>query len=129
MKKQFGFTALELIVAIIVLAAAGTIFWMQKADLNAQHRDIQRKTAINAMYYNLEEVVYPTLNAYPAKLDEKQLKAMDAGLLSDPAGIKVGDYGSSYSYEPSSCTGDVCAHYVLRAHLEKEADFTKESRR
>lgn len=126
-KLERGFTAIELSVAILVLAATGAIFWTQKQDLNAQHRDIDRKTAINAIYYNLEEVVYPTLNGYPAKIDAAQLKAMDAVLLSDPAGKKIGETGSTYSYEPSSCEGDVCKHYILRAQLEKEAEFVKRS--
>jgi hypothetical protein len=127
MKKEYGFTAIELIVTILLLLSAGTIFWLQKQDLNSQHRDIQRKTAINAIYYNLEEVVFPAANGYPLKLDEKALKAMDTALLVDPDGKKIGTYGSSYSYEPSSCEGIVCKHYTLRAHLEKETDFIKKS--
>lgn len=128
MKKQAGFTALELIVAIIVLIAAGAIFLIQKNDIAAEHRDSTRKTAINAIYYNLEEVVRPTLGGYPATLDAKQLKAMDSDLLKDPNGILINETGSDYHYEPSSCNGTVCQHYVLRAALEKEAEFVKRSR-
>lgn len=128
MRKQLGFTALEIVVAIIILIAAGSIFLIQKNDIAAQHRDIDRKIAINAMYYNLEEVLYPTLKGYPAKIDAKQFKAMDSALLKDPNGVMINDAGSQYTYEPSSCTGDVCQHYVLRANLEKEADFVKRSR-
>lgn len=128
MKKQAGFTALELIVAIIILIAAGVIFLVQKNDINAAHRDSLRKISINAIYYNLEEVVHPALGGYPATLDAKQLKAMDSDLLKDPNGVMIGETGSEYSYEPSSCNGDICQHYVLRATLEKEAEFTKKSR-
>lgn len=128
MKKQAGFTVLELIVAIIVLIAAGVIFFIQKNDIAAEHRDAIRKISINAIYYNLEEIVHPALGGYPAKLDTKQLKAMDSDLLKDPNGILINDTGSQYHYEPSSCNGDVCQHYTLRATLEKEAEFTKKSR-
>lgn len=128
MKKDQGFTVLELIMAIIILLAAGTIFFFQKEELNAQHRDDTRKIAINSIYYNLEEVIYPSLNGYPAKLDASQLKAMDAELLKDSTGIMINDTNSQYHYEPSSCNGDVCQHYVLRATLEKEADFVKTSK-
>jgi len=128
MKKQAGFTAIELIVIIVILVAAGIIFLIQKSDLAAEHRDSNRKTAINAMYYNLEEVVHPALNGYPATLDVKQLKAMDSDLLKDPNGILINEADSDYRYEPSSCTGEVCQHYVLRATLEKEAEFVKRSR-
>lgn len=128
MKKQAGFTALELVVAIIVLIAAGAIFLVQKNDIAAEHRDSTRKTAINAIYYNLEEVVRPALGGYPATLDTKQLKAMDSDLLKDPNGILINETGSDYHYEPSSCSGTLCQHYVLRAELEKEAEFIKRSR-
>lgn len=128
MKKQHGFTAIELIVTVIILVIAGIIFWVQKNDIAAQHRDTDRKIAINAIYYNLEEVVYPSLKGYPAKLDAKQLKAMDSELLKDSNGIAIGEAGSQYKYEPSSCNGDVCQHYVLRTTLEKEAEFIKRSR-
>lgn len=128
MRKQAGFTAIELIVVIIILILAGVIFLVQKNELAAEHRDSTRKIAINAIYYNLEEVVYPTLKGYPATLDAKQLKAMDSDLLTDPNGFMINESGSDYTYEPSSCNGDVCQHYVLRATLEKEAEFTKSSR-
>lgn len=128
MRKQAGFTAIELIVVIIILISAGVIFLVQKNELAAEHRDSTRKIAINAIYYNLEEVVYPALKGYPATLDTKQLKAMDSELLTDPNGIMINEGGSDYTYEPSSCNGDVCQHYVLRATLEKEAEFTKSSR-
>lgn len=128
MHKQSGFTVLELIVAIVVLVGTGIIFVLQKNDLSAQHRDLERKTAINAIYYNLEEIVYPGLKGYPAQLEASQLKAMDSALLKDPAGIKLGEAGSDYAYEPSSCSGTVCAHYTLRANLEREAAFERRSR-
>lgn len=128
MEKQSGFTALELITVIVILIAAGIIFAVQKNNLDAQHRDTARKTAINAIYYNLEEVVYPNLKGYPATLSAEQLKAMDSTLLKDPEGIALGEGGSDYSYEPSSCDGSICKHYVLRATLEREAIYEKKSR-
>lgn len=128
MKKHSGFTVIELVVAIVVLVGTGIIFVIQKNDLNAQHRDIERKTAINAIYYNLEEIIYPGLKGYPARLDAAQLKAMDSTLLTDPNGIELGTAGSDYAYEPSSCAGNICQHYTLRANLEREAAFERRSR-
>lgn len=128
MQKQSGFTALELIVAIAILLSAGVIFFVQKNNLNAGHRDTQRKIAINAIYYNLEEIVHPKLGGYPATLDAKQLTAMDSELLNDPNGIALGQTGSDYIYEPSSCSNNICKHYVLRATLEREAPFERKSR-
>lgn len=126
--SQRGFTVLELIVAVAFLIVAGTVFYVQKRDLEVQARDATRKTAINAIYYNLEDVFYPTNRAYPQKLTSDQLKGLDPSLLKDPEGAAVGDQNSDYSYEPKDCSSNMCKSYSLRANLEHEADYTKTSR-
>lgn len=127
-KNQRGFTVLELIVVIIFVLAAGTIFYVQKRDLEVTQRDSQRKTAINTLYYNLEDVYFPTAKAYPEKLTADQLRGIDPNILKDPHGVAVGEQGSDYRYEPKDCKGGLCKSYTLTANLEHEADFTKNSR-
>ncbi|HSE61346.1 MAG TPA: type II secretion system protein [Candidatus Saccharimonadales bacterium] len=128
MTKQRGFTVLELIIAIVFLLIAGTIFYVQKRDLEVAKRDSDRKTAINQLYYNLEDVYYPANKTYPEKLTADGLKGVDPQILKDPRGITVGDYGSDYRYEPKDCKDGKCKSYILTANLEAEADFTKNSR-
>ena len=128
MKSQRGFTVLELIIVIAFLAVAGTIFYVQKRDLEVQNRDSDRKTAINAIYYNLEDIYYPVNRAYPEKLTADQLKGLDPNALKDPEGVSIGDQNSDYTYEPKDCASGKCASYTLRADLEHEADYTKTSR-
>lgn len=127
MTRQRGFTVLELIIAVVFLLAAGTIFFIQKRDLEMANRDSQRKTAVNAIYYNLEYVYYPTLSGYPEHLTTDGLKGLDPGTLKDPNGKAVGDQGSDYAYTPKDCTNGICKSYTLTANLENEADFTKNS--
>lgn len=127
MQKQRGFTVLELIIAVIFLVAAGTIFFIQKRDLETANRDSQRKTAINAIYYNLEYVYYPTFSGYPEHLTTDGLKGLDPATLKDPHGKAVGEQGSDYSYTPKDCTNGICKSYTLTANLENEADYTKNS--
>lgn len=126
--RQRGFTVLELIIAIVLLVVAGTVFYIQKRDLQVASRDSQRKTAINAMYYNLEDIYAPAHQSYPAALQADNLRGMDPELLKDPSGIAVGQYGSNYRYEPKDCQGNVCKSYTLTADLEQEADYVKTSR-
>ena len=126
--KQHGFTVLELIITIVFVVAAGTIFYVQKRDLEVQARDSARKTAINALYYNLEDVYYAANKAYPATLSADQLKGIDPEVLKDPEGVTIGDQNSDYSYTPSDCTDGKCKGYELRANLEHEADYVKSSR-
>jgi len=128
MRRQNGFTVLELIITIALLVVAGTVFYIQKRDLEVAKRDSDRKTSINAVYYNLEDVFYPANKAYPQTLTADQLKGVDPAQLKDPNGIAVGDYGSNYRYEPKDCANNLCKSYTLTADLEHEADYIKTSR-
>jgi prepilin-type N-terminal cleavage/methylation domain-containing protein len=127
-QKQRGFTVLELIIVVVLLVAIGTIFLIQQRDLQVGQRDSQRKTAINAIYYNLEDVYYPANKAYPEHVTADALKGIDPTLLKDPDGVMIGEQNSNYRYEPKNCKDGRCASYTLRANLEKEADYVKDSR-
>lgn len=127
MTRQRGFTVLELIIAVIFLVAAGTIFFIQKRDIEIANRDSQRKTAINAVYYNLEYVYYAAHQGYPEHLTADGLTGLDPATLKDPNGKTVGDQGSDYAYTPKDCTNSLCKSYTLTANLENEADYTKTS--
>jgi type II secretory pathway pseudopilin PulG len=127
MRKQSGFTTIELIIAVLFLCVIGALFMVQKNEADALNRDTLRKTAINAMYYDLEQVYFPAQKSYPRVLDSATLAAIDPSLLKDPEGIKIGKQESDYRYEPSGCNGDACTGYTLRAKLEKEKDFIKQN--
>lgn len=128
MKRQYGFTIIELIFVIVFAGFATGLLLYQKSAAMAAQRDEARKTAVNAMYYNLEEVFYEKNNFYPVKIDSKTLRAMDPQLFTDPDGLKLGASGSDYRYESVDCQGDRCRSYTLRADLEKEADYVKTNR-
>ena len=128
MKRTQGFTVIELIVVIVFLGIASTVLFAQRASLNATHRDDQRKTSINAMYYNLEEVYHAKHNAYPLTIDSKTLPAMDPSQFTDPNGIVLGDKLADYRYEGSDCSDTACKKYSLRSTMEKEADYVKTNR-
>jgi hypothetical protein len=80
------------------------------------------------MYYGLEEVFYPTNGYYPQTISTDNLKSVDPALFTDPSGIKIGDYGSAYSYMPTNCADSKCKSYSLTAKLDNESDYTKTSR-
>lgn len=128
MSKNRGFTTTEMMIAVIFVFIVGAVIYFFTSGLQASHRDVERKTAINAIYYNLVEVVKPTLGGYPRVLNQEQLKAMDSALLTDPRGKKIGSRDSDYRYEPTKCNGgDVCQSFTLRANLERENVFVKRS--
>jgi type II secretory pathway pseudopilin PulG len=128
MKRSQGFTVIEIIVVILFLAIATVLLLTQKDNLAAAERDDTRKTAINAMYYNLEEVFFEQTNYYPAKIDSKTLRAMDPALFTDPGGIKMNEQGSDYHYIGNDCINQKCKGYILSSELEKEATYTKKNR-
>lgn len=128
MKRSQGFTIAELIVVILFAAFATGLLLYQKSNIEAAQRDEDRKTAINAMYYNLEEVFYEKNGHYPDAIDSDVLPAMDPELFTDPSGTDLGETASDYRYSPVNCEAEKCQGYTLRSILEKEADYIKTSR-
>jgi len=129
MKQSRGFTVIELLVVLVLLGVGSWLFFTEKASITATQRDSARKTAINAMYYNLEEAYYQQHGSYPATIDSKTLRAMDPALFSDPLGVKLGSAGSNYRYDGIGCTTDgACKGYKLTSSMERESDYEKRSR-
>ena len=127
--KHRGFTIIELLITLVVLGIALWLFVSQQDNVTAAQQDASRKVAINAMYYNLEEVYYPQHGYYPQNIDSKTLRAMDPALFTDPFGEKLGSADSDYRYDATQCTTDGhCASYTLRSVMQREADFVKTNR-
>lgn len=128
MKKQEGFTVIEIIVVIAFLGLITTLFFIQRADIAASERDDQRKVSINAIYYSLEEDFFTKNGHYPVVVDRSTLRSVDPNLFTDPNGFKIGDPGSSFRYSGENCEAEKCKSYTLRANLEREDDFVKTNR-
>ena len=128
MKRERGFTILELVVVIFFASLLLILFFLQKLNLDAMLRDEQRKEAINAMYYALEEGFHAKNGYYPENISEENLKVMDPSLFTDPSGINLGQEDSDYTYEAANCTNGKCKEYTLKARLEKEDTYIKKNR-
>jgi type II secretory pathway pseudopilin PulG len=87
---QSGFTVIELAIVTTVLIVASVLIFMQFNNLKIANNDVQRKTAINAMYYALEEVYYQQHKSYPATLTSATLPSVDPILFTDPDGFTLG---------------------------------------
>jgi len=124
-KKSNGFTVIELIFIIVLIGFASILFFVQKNNLKVTSDDNTKKTAINAMYYSLEEVFFAQNGYYPSTISTDNLKSVDPALFTDPNGVKLGETGSAYSYVPTNCTDNKCKSYTLKADLTNEADYTK----
>ena len=128
MDTKKGFTILELIIVAFFASLLVILFFVQKSNIDAMKRDEDRKIAINAMYYALEESFYKDHGYYPETISEENIKVIDPALWTDPFGFNLGDSFSSYSYEPANCKNGKCKEYVLNAELEKEDTYIKYNR-
>ena len=126
--SKTGFTIIELIIVATFAGLLFLLFFVQKSNLDALQRDEDRKTAINAMYYALEESFYKDHQYYPETISEENITVIDPALWTDPDGHNLGDPKSSYTYEPADCNNGKCQKYILKADLEKEAAYVKTNR-
>lgn len=127
-KKHLGFTVIELLFVTFLVGVASVIFFVQKHNLEVVSRDNAKKTAINAMYFSLEEVFYAANKYYPQSISSDNLKSVDPNLFTDPNGSKINTTGSDYLYSPLNCVDNKCKSYELKATLENESDYVKNSR-
>jgi len=88
--KESGFTVIELIVVALVFALAGVLIFIQVNNIKIANQDNTRKTAINAMYYALEEVYYKKHQSYPQTLTSATLPSVDPAMFTDPDGFTLG---------------------------------------
>ncbi len=126
-----GFTVLEIVLCIVFVGIFLVLFFIQKNNIEAMDRDKERKVAINAMFYALEEGYYADKGYYPENIEKADdLKWIDPNLFTDPYGINLWDSEneSNYSYEASNCKDGKCKSYTLRSIMEKEGDYVKNSR-
>jgi len=126
--KLNGFTVVELIITATLFGFACVLFFIQKNNIEIIARDEVRKTAINAMYYSLEEVFYKTNGYYPQSVSSDNLKSVDPELFKDPNNVMVGTSGSDYTYTPTDCLDNKCRKYSLKTSLENEDDYIKTNR-
>ena len=128
MKIKKGFTVPEILIVGVFVTLAFILFFVQKSNVDAMERDKDRKTAINAMFYALEESFYKENGYYPESISEDVLTVIDPQLFTDPLGYNLGASESSYYYEAANCKDGKCKEYILRATLEKEDNYIKRSR-
>lgn len=115
-----GFTIIELLIVATFASLLLILFFIQKSNFDAINRDEKRRTAINAMYYALEESFYKDHGYYPEQINEDILPVVDPSLWTDPLGFNLGDSFSSYHYAPANCDNNgKCKEYILSASLEK----------
>lgn len=122
--SKLGFTIIELMVCIVVIAAISVLALTNVRGARAEQRDAQKKSDINAIFFQLE-AFHEANGYYPKTIDGNVLKGIDPDSLIDNNGKSISDGTGAYVYSAENCTEAKCKTYVLRAELEKEAVFQK----
>lgn len=122
MKRNTGFTIIELVTALTLVCIVGTLIIVQKNDIDTSARDKQRKTALNALYYGLTEGYYKQNKGYPVSIKAETLPYVDPALFKT-----VGDDTNRVRYIGRDCQDGACQGFELRVKLEKEAEYKKAS--
>lgn len=127
MRRSHGFTIIELLFALILIAAIATIAVVEKNNIDSSNRDRERKTSINAIYYGLKEGYFKEHKNYPTSVSSKNLPFINPASFKDPSGKSIGDPKSDYHYEAINCSDGKCKEFRLSAILEQESDYKKSS--
>lgn len=154
LKKQKGFTLVELLIVIIIIGILATLVIVTFQGVQAKARDSKRQTDINALNsqiqaYYAEHGWYPTVDQLVSSTwRATNMKGLDPAALTAPGtGASIIDSNAAtktkYSYIPTessnsgaACTdgGNVntndtnCDTFELHAILETDgSDFHKES--
>jgi prepilin-type N-terminal cleavage/methylation domain-containing protein len=141
LKKQKGFTIVELLIVIVVIGILATLVIVTFTGVQQKARDSQRKTDINAVeshvqtYYAENDGKYPTLaNLQSAAWVSANLKGLDPEALKDPKGGSIAGTttASAYGYAvtPANCdngaNGD-CTNFTVTSTLEAGGTYAKQS--
>jgi general secretion pathway protein G len=150
LKKQKGFTIVELLIVIVVIGILATLVIVTFAGIQQKGRDSQRQTDINALQSHVE-AYYAQTGTYPAlsmindaAFRSANMKGLDPEALKDPKAtgndLAATVSATQYRYAPlaggaactvtgtgASATAN-CDSYTLEADLEGSAtNYSKSS--
>lgn len=112
-RKTGGFTIIELLVVIVVIAILVALTLPNLFGLQRRARDDTRKNDLKNVQQSLE-TFYNDNNRYPAQLTD---------LVSDYINTVPADpRGGAYTYAPAGACPADCTTYDLSADLENDSD-------
>ncbi len=116
MKKKIGFTLIELMVVISIIALLVTAGAVIYSKILTNSRDAKRKADLETVKSAL--VLYRTDNGYyPPSIDWQSMAPINNYLsvtsMADPKGVPY-----TYNPTPTSCSGTTCKTFTVCTNLE-----------
>jgi len=148
LKRQKGFTLVELLIVIIIIGILATLVIVTFTGIQAKARDSKRQTDINAIQSTVEAFhaqygFYPTAaELQSATFQAAHLKGFDPAALKDPKSNAYYTFTASGSDSAGTCDNTAtpadnvdgtpadngCSSYTVSATLESNNQaFTKQS--
>jgi prepilin-type N-terminal cleavage/methylation domain-containing protein len=144
LKRQKGFTIVELLIVIVVIGILATLVIVTFTGIQQKARNTKRQTDINAVNSHVEAFYaqngyYPTLaHINDATWRGTNMKGLDTAALKDPKGsastLVAAPAANAYAYAVTddagaSCATDetTCAKFTLTATLEGGGTYAKQS--
>jgi prepilin-type N-terminal cleavage/methylation domain-containing protein len=140
-KAQQGFTIIELLIVIAIIAILAGLVLNNFQGAQAKARDTGRVTDINNLHSKLEEY-YNENGAYPQTFTAATFPGIDAGALTDAEGVSITinaavadeaaadavanpDTSNEYLYVayPTGCVTN-CTGYILKTFVERPTGVT-----
>lgn len=116
LKKQKGFTIVELLIVIVVIGILATLVIVTFAGIQQKGRNSQRQTDINAVQGHVESFYalkgyYPTITQLQdSGWRSTNMKGLDPQALVDPKGESIAGATSSSTSTPPFAYGYVAFH-------------------
>ena len=126
-KKQGGFTLLELLIVIVIIGILALIIVPGLASGPQRARDAQRKSDLRSIK-NAMETYFNDNNAYPSASTTAVVPKTDATISAalSPSYLKTipddPSNGKHYSYVCTTVTSGTCTSFKLYASLENSKD-------
>lgn len=145
--KSKGFTLVELLIVIVIIAILATIVLVTYTGAQKKARDSKRQSDLVAINNTLQQFYtagdgtqsnyYPTLTQLSDTAAggwvATNLKGFDPNALKDPGGNAIAATASAKNYgyvvTPTGCdnTTTMCTNFVITADLEGGGTFVKQS--
>lgn len=114
-RKQKGFTLLELLIVIVIIGILIALVLPNLINGPIRARDVRRKEDLNAISSGLEQY-YNDNQAYPAAMTDLTTGSYLKEVPTDPRS------NSNYAYTPLPNTGPPYTSFTLQATLENQND-------